>query len=187
MEFTECLHIICGPDPAKKAVEASPTGGQGGTLRGGGRVVLGQTRGMSAPLELPSEWDADAFMDAFESWVRGRGIRLYPAQEEAVLELVLGRHLVLSTPTGTGKSLVAVAAHAIALAQGGRSLLHRADQGAGEREVLRAGRDLRRRLGRHGHRRLQREPGRARSSAAPPRSSRTSRCDPERTPRSTSS
>ncbi|HEV7740935.1 MAG TPA: DUF3516 domain-containing protein [Pseudolysinimonas sp.] len=70
---------------------------------------------------LPSVWDADAFVGTFDDWVRESGIRLYPAQEEAVLELVLGRHLVLSTPTGTGKSLVAVAAHAAALAQGKRS------------------------------------------------------------------
>ena len=66
-------------------------------------------------------WDPDAFVGAFDDWAREGGIRLYPAQEEAVLELVLGRHLVLSTPTGTGKSLVAVAAHAAALAQGQRS------------------------------------------------------------------
>ncbi|MEO5922113.1 MAG: DUF3516 domain-containing protein [Pseudolysinimonas sp.] len=66
-------------------------------------------------------WDPDAFVGAFDDWARAAGIRLYPAQEEAVLELVLGRHLVLSTPTGTGKSLVAVAAHASALAQGQRS------------------------------------------------------------------
>jgi superfamily II RNA helicase len=70
---------------------------------------------------LPDPWDADAFVGAFDDWARERGIRLYPAQEEAVLELVLDRHLVLSTPTGTGKSLVAVAAHAIALGQGRRS------------------------------------------------------------------
>ena len=70
---------------------------------------------------LPSPWDPDAFVGAFDDWVRESGIRLYPAQEEAVLELVLGRHVVLSTPTGTGKSLVAVAAHAAALAQGQRS------------------------------------------------------------------
>lgn len=70
---------------------------------------------------LPDPWDPDAFVGAFDDWVRESGIRLYPAQEEAVLELVLGRHLVLSTPTGTGKSLVAVAAHAAALAQGERS------------------------------------------------------------------
>ncbi|MFC5501283.1 DEAD/DEAH box helicase [Lysinimonas soli] len=77
------------------------------------------------PSELqfhPGEaFDPDAFLGDFDGWVREQGIRLYPAQEEAVLELVLGRHLVLSTPTGTGKSLVALAAHAIALAQGKRS------------------------------------------------------------------
>ncbi len=66
-------------------------------------------------------FDPDDFVGAFDDWVREQGIRLYPAQEEAVLELVLGKHLVLSTPTGTGKSLVALAAHAIALAQGRRS------------------------------------------------------------------
>jgi hypothetical protein len=66
-------------------------------------------------------FDPDDFVGIFDDWVRERGIRLYPAQEEAVLELVLAKHLVLSTPTGTGKSLVALAAHAIALAQGQRS------------------------------------------------------------------
>jgi hypothetical protein len=75
----------------------------------------------SLPASLPDPWDPDAFIGAFDDWVRATGIRLYPAQEEAVLEIVLGRHLVLSTPTGTGKSLVAVAAHAAALAQGLRS------------------------------------------------------------------
>jgi len=70
---------------------------------------------------LPDPWDPDEFVGAFDAWVGDQGIRLYPAQEEAVLELVLDRHLVLSTPTGTGKSLVAVAAHAAALAQGRRS------------------------------------------------------------------
>ena len=78
---------------------------------------------MTTPLvaALPSPWDPDAFVAAFEGWATSRGLRLYPAQEEALLELVLDRHLVLSTPTGTGKSLVAVAAHAAALAQGRRS------------------------------------------------------------------
>ena len=85
---------------------------------------MGQTRTVP-PVDLvstlPSPWDPEAFLLAFEEWTRGRGLPLYPAQEEAVLELALERHLVLSTPTGTGKSLVAVAAHAIALAQGRRS------------------------------------------------------------------
>jgi superfamily II RNA helicase len=70
---------------------------------------------------LPAPWDPDAFVETFAGWAQARGLRLYPAQEEAVLELVLDRHVVLSTPTGTGKSLVAIAAHAAALAQGQRS------------------------------------------------------------------
>jgi hypothetical protein len=59
--------------------------------------------------------------EAFEGWAADRGLKLYPAQEESALELFFGAHLILSTPTGTGKSLVAVAAHAAALAQGKRS------------------------------------------------------------------
>ena len=89
------------------------------------RVVgVRQTRDMPShalPKLLPQPWDPDEFLLVFDEWARSRGLPLYPAQEEAVLELVLDRHLVLSTPTGTGKSLVAVAAHAAALAQGRRS------------------------------------------------------------------
>jgi hypothetical protein len=57
----------------------------------------------------------------FVEWASDRGLSLYPAQDEAVIELVSGANVILSTPTGTGKSLVAVAAHAACLANGGRS------------------------------------------------------------------
>ena len=70
---------------------------------------------------VPPNADADAAYEGFASWAAGRGLTLYPAQDEAVIELVSGAHVILSTPTGTGKSLVAVAAHAIALARGGRT------------------------------------------------------------------
>ena len=62
--------------------------------------------------------DGDAVYEAFTAWTDARGIRLYPAQEEAVLELVAGNHVILATPTGSGKSLVALGAHADALAHG---------------------------------------------------------------------
>ncbi|MET2011401.1 DUF3516 domain-containing protein [Microbacterium chocolatum] len=65
--------------------------------------------------------DADAVYDVFVDWATERGFTLYPAQDEAVIELVSGAHVILSTPTGTGKSLVAVAAHAASLARGGRT------------------------------------------------------------------
>ncbi|HEX6918393.1 MAG TPA: DUF3516 domain-containing protein, partial [Phycicoccus sp.] len=63
----------------------------------------------------------DEALDVFVEWAGERGFALYPAQEEAALALAADAHVVLSTPTGSGKSLVAVAAHAQALAAGRRS------------------------------------------------------------------
>src|SRR5215212_2179832 len=70
---------------------------------------------------LPSTADPDAVFEAFISWTSARGLTLYPAQEEAVLEVLTGGNLVLATPTGSGKSLVATAAHLAALAAGRRT------------------------------------------------------------------
>jgi len=80
-----------------------------------------QTRPVTSLLDRVRGADPDAVYDAFAEWVGERGITLYPAQDEAVIELVSGAHVILSTPTGTGKSLVAVAAHAASLARGGRT------------------------------------------------------------------
>jgi superfamily II DNA/RNA helicase len=54
---------------------------------------------------------------AVVDWAAEQGLELYPHQDEAVLELLTGNNVVLATPTGSGKSLVAVAAHAAALAR----------------------------------------------------------------------
>ena len=124
----------------------------------------------------PNGPDPDAVFDAFAEWARRQGLTLYPHQEEALIEMVSGANVILSTPTGSGKSLVAAGAHFAALASGERTLLHRADQGAGVGEVLRPVRHLRRRERRHDDRRRQRQRRRPRSSAAPPRSWPTSRC-----------
>jgi superfamily II RNA helicase len=70
---------------------------------------------------LPDGSDADAVYLAFVEWVESTGISLYPAQDEAVIEIVSGNNLILSTPTGTGKSLVAIAAHFAAMVAGRRS------------------------------------------------------------------
>ncbi|GLK18914.1 superfamily II RNA helicase [Herbiconiux flava] len=70
---------------------------------------------------MPQPFDPDAAYDAFTEWAAERGTPLYPAQDESVLAIVSGENVILSTPTGTGKSLVAVGAHATALAQGIRS------------------------------------------------------------------
>ena len=70
---------------------------------------------------LPDTADADALYDAFTLWTTGEGFTLYPAQEEALIEIVSGANVILATPTGSGKSLVAIGAHFAALAQGVRS------------------------------------------------------------------
>ncbi|HEX4442289.1 MAG TPA: DUF3516 domain-containing protein [Galbitalea sp.] len=69
----------------------------------------------------PDPWDPDDAYLTFEQWADSRGLSLYPAQAEALIEIVSGSNLILSTPTGSGKSLVAVGAHFAALAQGIRS------------------------------------------------------------------
>ena len=77
---------------------------------------------MASLLDLaPRPYDADAAYTVFAAWAEGRGLPLYPAQDEALIEIVSGANIILSTPTGTGKSLVAIAAHFTALAQGKRT------------------------------------------------------------------
>ena len=73
------------------------------------------------PLLADGTLDEDAAFAAFTGWAEGRGLTLYPAQEEAMIEVGAGANVILSTPTGTGKSLVAIGAHAVALAQRKRS------------------------------------------------------------------
>ncbi|MEV7874328.1 DUF3516 domain-containing protein [Microbacterium sp. NPDC089188] len=70
---------------------------------------------------VPTGSEPDAVYLGFVEWAASRGLTLYPAQDEAIIEIVSGANVILSTPTGTGKSLVAVAAHAASLSRGGRT------------------------------------------------------------------
>ena len=60
----------------------------------------------------------DAILGRFTDWVAAQGLGLYGHQEEALLELLGGKHVVLSTPTGSGKSLVATFLHFQAMCRG---------------------------------------------------------------------
>ncbi|WP_343287222.1 DUF3516 domain-containing protein [Gordonia sp. SID5947] len=64
--------------------------------------------------------DEDTAFDTFTDWWNDRGIELYPHQEESLLELIAGNNVILATPTGSGKSLVAAGAIHFARCRGER-------------------------------------------------------------------
>lgn len=65
--------------------------------------------------------DDDALYEAFAGWAEGTGRPLYPHQDEALIEILAGNHVIAATPTGSGKSMIALAAHFVSMAHGGRS------------------------------------------------------------------
>jgi superfamily II RNA helicase len=73
---------------------------------------------------LPRDEDrsADTLLTRFLEYTGDRRLTLYPAQEAAILELFEGRNVILNTPTGSGKSLVAAALHFHGLSNGRRSI-----------------------------------------------------------------
>ncbi|HEY1697226.1 MAG TPA: DUF3516 domain-containing protein [Polyangiaceae bacterium] len=64
----------------------------------------------------------DELLDLFLGHARDIGLELYAAQEQAILELLSGQNVILATPTGSGKSLVALAMHFFAISEGRRSI-----------------------------------------------------------------
>ncbi len=73
-------------------------------------------------LPPPDAAGNEILLDRFLSYVTIKNIQLYSAQEEAILELFEGKNVILNTPTGSGKSLVALAVHFHSMAQGRRSV-----------------------------------------------------------------
>jgi hypothetical protein len=72
---------------------------------------------------LPDDGDvtSDSLLGRFLDYTADKGLSLYPAQEEAILELLEDKNVILNTPTGSGKSLVASAMLFAALARGAAS------------------------------------------------------------------
>jgi superfamily II RNA helicase len=69
-----------------------------------------KTASLEARLPPPGERvDSDRLLELFLGYVEELGLELYPAQEEAILEVFSNHNVVLNTPTGSGKSLVALA------------------------------------------------------------------------------
>jgi CRISPR/Cas system-associated endonuclease/helicase Cas3 len=84
------------------------------------------TRAVAGPLYnlLPpdDDFNSNDLLGRFLEYVTGKGLTLYPAQEEAILELFEDKNVILNTPTGSGKSLVASALHFDSLARKRRSV-----------------------------------------------------------------
>ncbi len=74
-----------------------------------------------SPSESPSPFDEDRVFDEFSQWTTDVGLTFYEHQEEALLELVGDSHVILATPTGSGKSLVATGAIHFARQRGRRA------------------------------------------------------------------
>ncbi|MGQ0466888.1 MAG: DEAD/DEAH box helicase [Sporichthyaceae bacterium] len=72
----------------------------------------------SLPDRIPADPDPDSLYDAFADWVADTGLEPYAHQSEALIEIASGSNVILTTPTGSGKSLVATGAHFAALATG---------------------------------------------------------------------
>jgi len=77
-----------------------------------------------ADLLPDAQWDpsSDVLLERFLQYAAGKHLALYPAQEEAILELLDGKNVILNTPTGSGKSLVAAAMLFASLARGQRAV-----------------------------------------------------------------
>ena len=112
--------IICGGGSSRQA---------GCTYGRGSRLSHKQTQN-EPPMPptlfdlIPRDGDlsSDNLLGRFLEYAEGRQLTLYPAQEAAILELFEEKNVILNTPTGSGKSLVAAALHFKSLAQGRRSV-----------------------------------------------------------------
>jgi len=78
--------------------------------------VIRSTGPLSTRLPPVDEADADRLYDELVGWVEDGGLTLYPHQDEALIEVLSGNNVILATPTGSGKSLVATGALFAALA-----------------------------------------------------------------------
>lgn len=117
-------------DPAPQAAGASTStssassfaAGTGSTGEHGSLGALSPSWWEPAEGEEPEPWlTPDEAFERFLSWCEDRGIELWPHQEEALMDLAAGDHVILGTPTGSGKSLVALGMLFLGMAQGRRA------------------------------------------------------------------
>ena len=108
--------------PASTSSASSFAAGTGSTGEHGSLGALSPSWWEPAEGEEPEPWlTPDEALERFLSWCEDRGIELWPHQEEALMDLAAGDHVILGTPTGSGKSLVALGMLFLGMAQGRRA------------------------------------------------------------------
>lgn len=108
--------------PASTSSASSFAAGTGSTGEHGSLGALSPSWWEPAEGEEPEPWlTPDEAFERFLSWCEDRGIELWPHQEEALMDLAAGDHVILGTPTGSGKSLVALGMLFLGMAQGRRA------------------------------------------------------------------
>jgi len=83
--------------------------------------VPGEPGGVQPDGTVTTPPDPGTLFDTFSAWATERGFTLYPHQEESLLEIVSDANVIVGTPTGSGKSLIATAALFAGLATGRRA------------------------------------------------------------------
>ncbi|WP_273383007.1 DEAD/DEAH box helicase [Enorma phocaeensis] len=107
---------------ATAASSSSFAAGTGSTGERGSLGALSPSWWEPAEGEEPEPWlSPDEAFERFLGWCDERGIELWPHQEEALMDLAAGDHVILGTPTGSGKSLVALGMLFLGMAQGRRA------------------------------------------------------------------
>jgi hypothetical protein len=66
--------------------------------------------------------DAELELSFYEKFLWGRGLEPYPVQEQAIAAIFAGESVLVTVPTGTGKTLMAKAALHAALGRGHRAI-----------------------------------------------------------------
>ena len=108
--------------PSSSPPEQGQPSAQGQRFTQGQPLPQGQPLAQGQPFaKIQPGVEAETVLEAVADWAAGKGLALYPHQDEALMELATGANVVLSTPTGSGKSLVALGAHLLAIAAGRRS------------------------------------------------------------------
>ena len=109
-------------DTMNTTASASSFSGGTGELTAGALGELSPTWWEPEDGSEPEPWlTPDEAFERFLGWAEGQGIELWPHQEEALMDLAAGDHVILGTPTGSGKSLVALGMLFMGMAQGKRA------------------------------------------------------------------